>query len=109
MYSGILRRFGASLVVVSFWGGALTILPISGSAQDATKDAAKQDKPEAKDTDKDKDKKDVKPAPATGPLGPKDDPSQIGKRNINKGTDKFFGWLGGSQEKEMQIGRQLAL
>lgn len=33
----------------------------------------------------------------------------IGKRNINSGTDKFFGWLGGSQDKEMQIGRQLSL
>ena len=33
----------------------------------------------------------------------------IGKRNINGGTgDKFFGWLGGSREKEMQIGRQMA-
>lgn len=33
----------------------------------------------------------------------------IGKRNINGGTDKLFGWFGGSVEKEMQIGRQLAL
>lgn len=33
----------------------------------------------------------------------------IGKRNINKGRDKFFGWLGGSQEREMQIGRQMAM
>ncbi len=45
----------------------------------------------------------------TAPLSVKEDPSQIGKRNINGGTDKFFGWLGGSQEKEMQIGRQLAM
>jgi predicted Zn-dependent protease len=43
------------------------------------------------------------------PLSVKEDPSQIGKRNINGGSDKFFGWLGGSQEKEMQIGRQLAM
>jgi predicted Zn-dependent protease len=33
----------------------------------------------------------------------------IGKRNINGGADKIFGWLGGSQAKEMQIGRELAL
>ena len=33
----------------------------------------------------------------------------IGKRKINSGTDKLFGWLGGSQEKEIAIGRQLAL
>ena len=43
------------------------------------------------------------------PLSTKEDPSQIGKRKINKGTDKFFGWLGGSQEKEIALGRQLAL
>src|SRR5215210_8938064 len=33
----------------------------------------------------------------------------IGKRNVNGGTDKFFGWLGGSKEKEAAIGRQLAM
>ena len=33
----------------------------------------------------------------------------IGKRNINSGSDKFFGWLGGSQEKEIALGRQLAV
>jgi len=43
------------------------------------------------------------------PLTPDEDPSLIGKRNINSGGDRFWGWLGGSQEKEMQIGRQLAL
>ncbi len=32
----------------------------------------------------------------------------IGKRNVNGGSDKLFGWLGGSQEKEMAIGRRLA-
>ena len=42
-------------------------------------------------------------------LSEKENPALIGKRNINGGTDKFFGWLGGSQEKEIQIGRQLAL
>jgi len=111
MQSGILRRFTASMLVLSMWIGMLVILPVAGLSQDATKDAAKdkQDVPAKKD----KDAKDATPkptpAPASGPLSPKDDPSQIGKRNINKGTDKFFGWLGGSQEKEMQIGRQLAL
>jgi predicted Zn-dependent protease len=43
------------------------------------------------------------------PLSPEEDPAMIGKRNINKGGDKFWGWLGGSQEKEIQIGRQLSL
>ncbi len=48
-------------------------------------------------------------AGTTKPLSVNEDPSQIGKRKINGGTDKLFGWLGGSQEKEMAIGRQLAL
>ena len=111
MYSGIRRRFTASLVVLSVWVSALAVLPLSVLAQDAAKDTAKQDAASSKD--KDKDKKGAKPSstpsPATGPLSVKEDPSQIGKRNINGGTDKFLGWLGGSQEKEMQIGRQLAL
>src|SRR5690606_41603773 len=33
----------------------------------------------------------------------------FGQRKINKGTDKLFGWLGGSREKEMEVGRQLSL
>ncbi|HEY8561537.1 MAG TPA: M48 family metallopeptidase [Pyrinomonadaceae bacterium] len=42
-------------------------------------------------------------------LSPNEDPSMIGKRNINGGGDKLWGWLGGSKEKEIQVGRQLAL
>lgn len=38
-------------------------------------------------------------------LAVNEDPSQIGKRNINKGIG---GWLGGSQNKEIAIGRQIA-
>ncbi|MEO6051259.1 MAG: M48 family metallopeptidase [Pyrinomonadaceae bacterium] len=104
MHSGIIRRFAAALLVLSVWGGALISLPASGFAQTKPKDAAKQDKKNKTEP------KSTTPTPS-GPaaLGTKDDPSQIGKRNINKGTDKFFGWLGGSQEKEMQIGRQIAL
>lgn len=108
MHSGILRRFAASLLVISVWVSAIVVLPLSGLAQAETKEAAKQDNKDKKG----KDKKEAKPAPTpAGPavLSTKDDPAQIGKRNINKGSDKFFGWLGGSQEKEMQIGRQIAL
>jgi len=43
------------------------------------------------------------------PLSDKENPAMIGKRKINSGSDKFFGWLGGSQQKEIAIGRQLAL
>ena len=59
--------------------------------------------------------KDAKTAPTPAatttrkPLAEKEDPTQIGKRKINAGSDKFFGWLGGSQEKEIALGRQLAM
>lgn len=42
-------------------------------------------------------------------LSRKEDPSQIGKRNINGGWDKITGWLGGSRQREIEIGRQLSL
>jgi predicted Zn-dependent protease len=70
-----------------------------------------------KTTDKKSDKKDKKQEEATAktsptPLNPNrplevnEDPAMIGKRNINKG---LVGWLGGSQEKEVAMGRQLAM
>ncbi|HYP50851.1 MAG TPA: M48 family metallopeptidase, partial [Pyrinomonadaceae bacterium] len=40
-----------------------------------------------------------------GALATTEDPAMIGKRNINKGLG---GWLGGSMEKEVSFGRQLA-
>ncbi|MFT3745480.1 MAG: hypothetical protein QM785_14460 [Pyrinomonadaceae bacterium] len=107
MQSEIRRRFGASLLVMSVWCGGIAVIP--AVAQEDKKPAT------AKESDKkDSGKKDAKPKAtptpsAPAPLSTKEDPAQIGKRNINKGTDKFFGWLGGSQEKEMQIGRQLAM
>jgi Zn-dependent protease with chaperone function len=39
------------------------------------------------------------------PLSSNEDPSQIGKRKINGG---FISWMGGSLEKEVALGRQLA-
>jgi predicted Zn-dependent protease len=43
------------------------------------------------------------------PLAVSEDPAMIGKRNINGGGDRFWGWLGGSQEREIQIGRQISM
>lgn len=98
------RKFGAFSILTSLWLGSITLLPLSAYSQEAAP---------AKDSKSDKkDKKEAKPSPTpAGPvvLSPKDDPAQIGKRKINNGTDKFFGWLGGSQEKEIAIGRQLSL
>jgi predicted Zn-dependent protease len=88
------------------------LIPSSAAAQEtpntAPKQTAKQEKAEPAKKGKKTSKK-AAPAPTPGGLSVKQDPSQIGKRKINGGTDKFFGWLGGSQEKEMQIGRRLAM
>src|SRR5690606_32335377 len=64
-----------------------------------------KNKSEKKDDDDDKKPK----SSVKAPLKPNEDPSLIGQRKINKGTDKLFGWLGGSREKEMEVGRQLSL
>ncbi|MBC7900555.1 MAG: M48 family metalloprotease [Saprospiraceae bacterium] len=100
----MIRKFSAFLVILTVWFSAVAFFPIGVAAQKAAQ--PKQDK-------KDKGKKDEKaaaPAQTTGTksLSPKEDPAQIGKRKINNGSDKFFGWLGGSQEKEIALGRQLA-
>lgn len=102
MQNNFVKGSASVLLISSIWFGALA-MPLASFAQEQPKEAAKSDK-------KDKADKSAKPAATTpATLSAKDDPSQIGKRNINKGSDKFFGWLGGSKEKEMQVGRQLAL
>ena len=108
MHNGIPRRLSAFLLILSVWVSAIVILPISGFSQTDSKDTAKPENQSKKEKGKNAAKPQPTPSGPT-PLGAKDDPAQIGKRNINKGSDKFFGWLGGSQEKEIQIGRQIAL
>jgi len=110
MYKESVRRFAAFSVAASVWVSALAFFPLSAGAQQAPddkKDAAKQEKTDKSAKADDKSKQ-------TQPAGPralsvKEDPAQIGKRKINAGTDKLFGWLGGSQAKEVALGRQLAL
>jgi peptidase M48-like protein len=103
------KRASAFLMILSIWTAALAFFPVSLYAQQTTPaDIAKA----KKDADA-KDQAQTKAAPTSSnsdlkPLSVKEDPSQIGKRNINGGGDKFWGWLGGSQAKEMAIGRQLA-
>lgn len=108
MRSQSLRGITVSIILLSFWFGSMVVVPIKVSAQDA--------KGTANDGKQNKADKNAKPTPSpspsvhsTAPLSVKEDPAQIGKRNINSGSDKFFGWLGGSQAKELQIGRQLAM
>ncbi len=107
------RRLIAASFLLSLSVGTVAVAPMNGFAQTTS---SSKDEPKAvakKDSDKDKKdakKKDAKAAPTpSSTLSEKENPAMIGKRNINGGTDKVFGWFGGSQEKEMQIGRQLAL
>lgn len=107
MRKGFIRKFGAFFLLSAFWMSAVAVLPRAVSAQSTDKKA----KSEKKKEDKSKQESKTSPTPTSTSktLSEKEDPALIGKRNINGGSDKFFGWLGGSQEKEMQIGRQLAL
>lgn len=94
MKNSIGRRLTAFSLVTVFSIGSIIVAPVTATAQ-----KKEEKKSEAK----------ASPSPTPGPLSAKDDPAQIGKRKINNGTDKFFGWLGGSKEKEMAIGRQLSM
>lgn len=101
MKNSLVKKFGACSLLFSFW---LT-LPAGVFAQNGKASTSTEVK-----TDKDKKAAKPTPTPSTpSPLSTKEDPSQIGKRKINNGSDKFFGWLGGSQEKEVAIGRQLSI
>ncbi len=114
MRKGSFRKFGAGFLMSSFWLGAIAFYPASVAAQTTA---------EQKQTKKEKQEKKNKKAEtatpktqtpaqtsANSPLSVKEDPSQIGSRNINGSFgNKVTGWLGGSKEKEMQIGRQLAM
>lgn len=91
-------------MVLAVWFSAVAFFPVSAAAQKAD-DSKKEKKEKAK-----KEQKAAAAAQTSDPqaLSANDDPSQIGKRKINNGSDKLFGWLGGSQEKEIALGRQLA-
>lgn len=104
MYKNSIRKFGAFLLLLAVWTGATAVAPLSIAAQEAAK-------PENK-----KEKKEQKTVPAkqqttstSKTLSEKENPEMIGKRKINNGSDKLFGWLGGSQSDEIKIGRQLAI
>ena len=107
------RRLGASLLVSTLWFGSATILPVSVFAQtDKTKTDKKDDKKKKADSKNQTLEQNQTVAVNSNPnrpLADNENPALIGKRKINSGSDKFFGWLGGSQEKEIAIGRQIAM
>lgn len=101
-----IRKISSYALLYALVLSSLAVMPTAAAAQKKDeKKAAKTEKSDAK-----KPKPSATPAATAGGkvLSEKEDPTQIGKRKINNGSDKLFGWLGGSQEKEMQIGRQLA-
>jgi hypothetical protein len=106
MFNVHFRRITSALAMIAVLCGPFMLLPASLRAQDAKAATTKDDKTSA-DKSKVQKKPDADAKPGT--LSSKDDPTQIGKRNINGGADKVFGWFGGSREKEMQIGRQLSM
>ncbi len=94
MLRDTVRRFNAMFLVLAVWVSALAFFP-AGMAAQTTPDQPEQTTQKVSATSK-------------RPLSVNEDPSKIGTRNINSGSDKFFGWLGGSKEKEAQIGAQLS-
>ncbi len=102
------RKFSSLLLLTAFAFSSVSIFPVATAAQ--TKDDKKAPKTSGKKAAKEPVASATPSATgATKPLSEKDDPSQIGKRKINNGSDKLFGWLGGSQEKEIALGRTLAM
>ena len=107
------KYFLVSSLLISIMGGSLTLFPVTGFAQETTsnqipanqKNSKKQKKTKEK-SPKTSDKSEQSlPDNSNHPLSTKENPEEIGSRNINKG---FTGWLGGSREKEIAIGRQIA-
>lgn len=97
MRKSFVRKSVTSFVLTAFSFAAFGILPLKIAAQETTATPTKKEQPKTTQTSTSK------------TLTDKENPAMIGKRNINGGGDKFWGWLGGSREKELQIGRQLAL
>jgi hypothetical protein len=110
-----IRKFTAFLLVSAVWFGA-TALPASVFAQQTDAQNTQNDnkkKKEKKQKESNKQASTQQQQQATNnpksALTVNEDPTMIGKRNINKGSDSFFGWLGGSQDKEIALGRQLSV
>ena len=89
-------KLNSFFLILAIYVSAIAFFPVSMAAQTQTPNENNQDKavPQVKNTK---------------PLDTDEDPTKIGERKINSGLgDKFFGWLGGSREKEIALGRQIA-
>jgi predicted Zn-dependent protease len=110
MRSNISRRAGAASLLFSLICG-VTLTPATVFGQETGAQTQSTQTKKEKKTDKNKQQssqpstEQVAQANGRGALSPSEDPAMIGKRNINKGLG---GWLGGSMEKEVSVGRQIA-
>ena len=117
MNSRYSRVATALSLVASLWVGAISVAASPQQKEpEKTSGSQTQQKPDDKTSTaaaqpkrNTENKSPVEPLPQpTGnkkPLSSSEDPSQIGKRKINGG---FISWMGGSLEKEVAMGRQLA-
>ncbi len=103
MHSSMIRKFAGGLLTITFGFGSAALTTAQTTAPDNGKTQTK------KDAKAETAKPSPTPVSTSKTLSINEDPAQIGKRNINGGSQKFLNWLGGSRDKEMQIGRQLAL
>lgn len=108
MPKDFIRKVGSYFLLSAMWLSA-TALPASVFAQTNSKDQQNGKSKKSKKQQTDKKSNDQPQKQSSSGLSEKEDPALIGKRNINGGADKFFGWLGGSKEKEAALGRQLAM
>src|SRR5678815_2312636 len=98
------RKFAAFSMAIAVWFSAISFFPGSIAAQtsEGAKDAKDTKDPKKKSKAAKKDDTAAAQTPAqtatqtagsSKALSVKEDPSQIGKRKINSGTDSLFGWL----------------
>jgi predicted Zn-dependent protease len=109
MRKGLVRQISAFFLMFAFLLSATAIAPLSIAAQTTDDKTKKEEKKDKKDKQKDETQTTSTLSLNKKPLSTNEDPAMIGKRNINGGTDKLWSWLGGSKEKEIQLGRQLAM
>jgi predicted Zn-dependent protease len=93
------RTATALALVASLLGGSLSVFAQTAQPQEPAKTQTET----KQDPKKDQQEK-AKPA-SNKALSPSEDPSMIGKRNINKG---IIASMSGSTEKEVRLGRELA-
>jgi hypothetical protein len=99
----------AGALALSLWANALTVVAApkgqqqtpTPQQQSSTSTKQKDSKAKSSSTDKQDQSKQT-----TGPLSSKQDPNQIGKRNINTG---IWAKMSTSTEKEVALGRELAM